>query len=388
MRTIGVVTSSRADYGIYFPVLCEINKDPDLTLQLMVTGMHLSPEFGLTVRSIEEDGFTVGERIVSQLSSDTPEAIAKSVGLGTIGFAQVYARSRPDVLLVLGDRFDMLTSVMAALPFKLPIAHIHGGELTEGAIDDAIRHAITKMSHLHFVATEEYARRIIDMGEEPWRVTISGAPALDNVRSMTVQSLESVNAHHGMNVQKPFLLVTYHPATLEYESTLAHIRELLAALSEVDFDLVITYPNADTASDVVIRTIHEFVHEHSRRYLLKNLGTAGYLSLMRQASGMVGNSSSGIIEAASFQLPVVNIGNRQRGRLRPRNVIDTGNSREEILRSIQRALTPEFKSSLTELINPYGDGHAAERIVSVLKSAELGSGLLMKKFYQSSRAYS
>ncbi len=381
MRTIGVVTTSRADYGILVPVLERIQGDTDLRLHLIVAGAHLSPEFGLTVRAIEQDGFNIAERIEMLLSSDTPEGIAKSAGLGMVGFAQSYGRLRPDILLVLGDRFETHAAVAAALPFKIPVAHIHGGESTEGAIDDALRHSITKMSHLHFVATETYARRVSQMGEEPWRVVVSGAPGLDNLRRVRLLSRTQLDNQYNLPPKAPFLLVTYHPVTLEYEQTESQVRELLAALAEVDATVVLTYPNADTGSRLIIQMLKEFTTQHPRSQLVVHLGTQAYLSMMKHAAAMVGNSSSGIIEAASFRLPVVNIGNRQRGRLRGKNVIDVGYSRAEILKGIKKAMSPRFRAGLADLVNLYGDGHAARRIVGRLKRIELNDRLLLKCFY-------
>lgn len=382
MRTIGVVTVSRSDYGIYLPVLQRIQEEPELSLRLFVAGMHLSPEFGLTVRAIEKDGFEIIERVEMLLSSDTPVGIAKSMGLGTIGFAQAYARSRPDILLVLGDRFEMHAAVVAALPFKIPVAHIHGGESTEGAIDEAMRHSITKMSHLHFVATEAYAQRVIHMGEEPWRIVVSGAPSLDNLPRIHLLSREEIEKQYELDLKPPLLLATYHPVTLEYEQTETHIRELLAALEEVDATIVFTYPNADTGSRLIVQMIREFTARHPRTQIRVSLGTEAYFSLMNHAVAMVGNSSSGIIEAASFKLPVVNIGSRQRGRVHGKNVIDVGCTHSEILAGIKKAVSPEFRASLVDLVNTYGDGHAAERIVDRLKRVELNDKLLRKHFYE------
>jgi len=316
------------------------------------------------------------------LSSDTPEGVAKSMGLGTIGFAQAYARSRPDILLVLGDRFEMHAAVVAALPFGIPVAHIHGGELTLGAMDDALRHSITKMSHLHFVATEDYARRVIQMGEEPWRVLVSGSPGLDGLLSTPLLSREELERRYRLDLSAPFLLVTYHPVTLEIEQLETQMNELLAALDEVGMTTVFTYPNADTRSRLVIQMTREYAAARPHVRVVVNLGTPGYVSAMRFAAAMVGNSSSGIIEAASFQLPVVNIGSRQQGRARGRNVIDVGYGRQEIVAGIRRAISPEFRASLVDLVNLYGDGHAAERIVRRLKEVELDDRLFRKRFYE------
>lgn len=381
MRTIGAVTVARSDYGIYLPVLRRIQEDPDLRLHLLVAGMHLSPEFGLTIQEIEQDGFEIGERVEMLLSSDTPEGIAKSMGLGTIGFAQAYSRFRPDILLVLGDRFEMHAAVVASLPFKIPAAHIHGGESSQGAIDEAFRHSVTKMSHLHFVATQDYARRVIQMGEEPWRVVVSGAPSLDNLRFISLRSREELNWEYGLNPADPYLLVTFHSVTLEYEDAERHATELLAALDQVDYPLVITYPNADTCGRRITQMIKEFSAGRTKVLLMDNLGTRDYMSMMSHARAMVGNSSSGIIEAASFKLPVVNIGNRQRGRIRSKNVIDVGYSRSEVLAGIQQAVSPHFGDGLSGLTNPHGDGHAAQRIVDVLKATPIDDRLIMKRFH-------
>ena len=385
VRTIGVVTTARSDYGIYLPVLHRLRADPELDLHLIVSGMHLSPEFGSTQQVIEDDGFTIGDRIEMLLSSDSPEGIAKSMGLGTIGFAQSYARRRPDILLALGDRFEMHSAVVAALPFKIPVAHIHGGESTEGLIDEAIRHSITKMSHIHFVATEAYGRRVVQMGEETWRVVVTGAPSLDNLNGLSPLSDREMKDKYGLDLTEPPLLVTYHPVTLEYEHTKSRVKELLAALEETGRRTIFTYPNADTAGRVVMDMIRAFTKKNKGHQIVSNLGTVPFFTLMGRAAAMIGNSSSGIIEAASFKLPVVNLGNRQRGRFHGVNVIDVGNSRSEVLAGIEKALTPEFRAGLACLKNAYGDGHASERIVDKLRSVRLDNDLLLKHFHDAER---
>lgn len=381
VRTIGVVTVARSDYGIYLPLLRKIQSDSNLRLYLIVGGMHLSPEFGFTVQAIEQDGFEIKERIEMLLSSDTPEGIAKSMGMGTIGFAQAYARYRPDVLLVLGDRFEMHAAVVAALPYKIPVAHIHGGELTEGAIDDSLRHSITKLSHLHFVTTEEYARRVRQMGEEPWRVIVSGTPSLDNLDTLKLLKRQELEACFGLRLEKDPLLVTYHPVTLEYEQTGMQVVELLEALGAFELPIVFTTPNADTNGRLIKKMVEVFVKEHPFAQVVDNLGREGYFSMMACSAVMVGNSSSGIIEAPSFGLPVVNIGSRQLGRVRVDNVIDVGYRREEIVAGIRRALAPEFRELLKGLANPYGDGQAASCIIDVLKKVDLDENLIVKRFY-------
>ena len=381
MRTIGVVTTSRADYGIYRPLLEAIRSDSELQLRLLVSGMHLSPECGLTVRDIEADGFEIADRIEVLLSSDTPHAIGKAMGLGLIGFAQVFSRWRPDLLVVLGDRFEMHSAALAALPFKIPVAHLSGGEVTEGAIDDALRHSLTKLSHLHFVANEEYAQRIIQLGEESWRVVVSGEPSLDvlrNIRFLTRQELEE---HYGLQLDRPFLLVTYHPVTLEFEQAGWQIGELLAALRECGMPAVFTLPNADTANRVVREKIQQFLVADGSSRVVDNFATQAYFSMMTLAAAMVGNSSSGIVEAASFELPVVNVGTRQKGRVRAGNVIDVGYHRAEISAGICRATNPQFRSALAGLVNPFARGNAVPIIIQHLKSAPLGDALVRKKFH-------
>jgi UDP-hydrolysing UDP-N-acetyl-D-glucosamine 2-epimerase len=382
LRTIAVVTAGRADYAICLPVLRRIEADPELKLHLIVSGMHLSPEFGLTVNSIVADGFKIGDRIEMLLSSDTPEGIGKSMGLGTIAFSQLYARFRPDILVVLADRFEMHAAALAALPFRIPVAHIEGGDLTEGAIDDALRHSITKLSHLHFVSTEEYANRVVQLGEEPWRVLVSGAPSLDNLKSLKLLTASELERKYAISLQPPPLLVTYHPVTLEYEHTGQQILELLEALKTFEMPIIFTHPNADTCGSVITQAIKEFVGNHPSAHLINNMGTQDYLSMMSCAGVMVGNSSSGIVEAPSFKLPVVNIGTRQRGRVRAANVIDVGYSREEIIDGINKAHRPAFRNSLSNLVNPYGTGDAAEKIVGRLKTVVLtDERILSKKFH-------
>jgi len=350
--------------------------------------MHLSPEFGLTVTDIEADGFEIAQRIEMMISSDTPEGIAKSTGLGVIGFAQYLAGCRPDILVTLGDRFEMFASALAALPFKIPVAHIHGGEITEGAIDDALRHSMTKLCHLHFVSTEEYGQRVIQMGEEPWRVTVSGAPSLDNLSSLKLFDRQEIKAKYGLDMDRATLLVTYHPVTLEYEMTSWQIDELLVALDRLNMQVIFTQPNADTSGRTIIRKIEEYIAKHDNAQMVKNMGTQWYFSVMAQVAAMVGNSSSGIIESPSFHLPVVNIGTRQQGRVRAQNVIDVGYGREEITEGIRMAISSKFRESLRSLVNPYGCGQASDEIVKRLKEVVLDDRLITKRFYNLGVAYS
>lgn len=380
MRTVAAVTVGRSDYSILLPVLREIEATPGLSLRLIAAGMHLSREFGSTVSVIEADRFVIAERVEMLLSSDTPGAIARSMGIGMFGFAGAYDRLAPDLLLLIGDRFEMLAAAVASLPFTIPIAHMHGGELTEGAVDDQIRHAITKMAHLHFVSTSRCAERVVQMGEEPWRVTVTGAAALDNLRTTPLLSRDEVERRLGLPPGERPLLVTYHPVTLESDRTAAQVEELVAALAATDLPIVMTYPNADTRHGAVLQAITRFAEAHQRVRLVENLGPSLYFSTLAIAAAMVGNSSSGIIEASSFKLPVVNIGRRQAGRERAANVVDVGESRDEIVAGIRRALSSAFAAGLAHLQNPYGDGHAAERIVRVLLDTSLDR-LTQKRFH-------
>jgi UDP-hydrolysing UDP-N-acetyl-D-glucosamine 2-epimerase len=379
-RRIGVVTAARSDYGHLASVLGEIRAAPDLELLLFVAGSHLAPRFGETVRLVEADGWAIAERVDMGIESDTPEAVARAIGAGVTGLAGALARQRPDILVVLGDRFEMLAGAAAALPMLVPVAHIHGGELTEGAIDEQIRHAITKLAHLHFPAAEVNAARLRQMGEEPWRIHCCGAPGLDRFRTMTFLSREALGERLGLALRRPTLLVTLHPATLEIADTAAHAHELLAALAGVDADMVLTYPGAEATSDQIVERLAAFAAERKHVRLLPTLSDAVYVSLLREADAMVGNSSSGIVEAPSFELPAVNVGDRQAGRLRAPNVIDVEPARAAIAAGIRRALDPSFRGSLRGLANPYGDGRAAPRIVRVLREVALGPRLVRKRF--------
>jgi UDP-hydrolysing UDP-N-acetyl-D-glucosamine 2-epimerase len=379
-RTIGVVTVARSDYGHLVPLLEELRDTPGITLQLYVAGAHLSPRFGTTVSAIEADGWPITARIETTGVSDEAVDVAVGVGAGVAGFARAFGRGRPDLIVLLGDRAEMLAAAMAALLLVIPVAHLHGGEVTEGAIDEQARHAITKLAHLHFPAAEPYARRIRQMGEEPWRVHCAGAPGLDRFARRAAISREELARRIGLPLRRPTLIVTFHPVTLEPGEAAAHSAELAGALEMVDGDAVITYPGADAAYEAVIRRLESLAATRPGTRMIPALGEEGYAALLREADVMVGNSSSGLIEAPSFGLPVVNVGIRQHGRLRAANVIDVGNRREEIAAGIRRALEPGFRASLRGLVNPYGDGHAAPRIARVLREAELGPRLIRKRF--------
>lgn len=380
MTRIGIVTSSRSDLGFYLPLMRAIRGHPRLQLEIVATGMHLAPAFGLTVRHIEEAGLEVAHSVESLLASDTPSGVAKSMGVGLAGFSDLFARWRPDLLVVFGDRFDMYPAALAALPFRLPVAHIGGGEMTEGAIDDGLRHSLTKLSHLHFVSTSDAAERVRQLGEEPWRVSVCGALSLDAIRGMELDTKEETARRFGFDLAKPVALVTYHPVTLEYDQAAWQVAQLLGALEQSGLQCVFTQPNADTGAHQVREAIQRFCTGRGDRRVVMNAGQREYFSLLGAVSVMVGNSSSGLVEAPSFRLPVVNIGTRQDGRLRAANVIDCGYGTPAIRGALSRALSPAFRSALRDVRNPYGDGHAAPRIVDRLAAIEDFNGLLRKTF--------
>ncbi|MAG69205.1 MAG: UDP-N-acetylglucosamine 2-epimerase (hydrolyzing) [Acidobacteria bacterium] len=385
MRKVAVITGTRAEYGLLYWIIKGIHEDPEFELQLIVTGMHLSSEFGMTVNEIENDGFPIADRIEMLLSSDTDSAIATSMGLGIIGFAKSYSRLRPDIILVLGDRFEILSAVSASVPFRIPVAHIHGGELAEGVIDEPIRHAITKMSHFHFTSTERYKERVVQMGEQPENVYCFGAPGLDNIQRLDLMSKEEVLNKLVLPLDKKIGVVTYHPVTLDKNSAKDQMAELLAALEDcVNIFWVFTLPNADTEGRIIIRKVKEFVSKNMERgKAFTSLGQINYLSLLAHADVMVGNSSSGFIEAPSFELPVVNIGDRQRGRIRAQNVIDVPEyNKMAIVEAIDKAINDDLKELLKGMKNPYGEGCASEKITEKLKTISLDETLIKKRFYE------
>lgn len=368
-RTVCVVTGSRAEYGLLSSTLRAIDADPALALQIIATGMHLSPEFGQTVRQIEADGFTVDARVDMLISADTEVAVTKSLGLGVIGFADAYERLAPDIVLVLGDRFEILAAAQAALLARIPLAHIHGGEVSEGAFDEAIRHAITKMAQWHFVAAEPYRKRVVQLGEAPERVFNVGAPGLDYLWQQTWMSPPELAESLEFPLSSPLFLITYHPVTLSGKSPVGPMQELLGALEEFpQATLIFTYPNADTGGRALIQCIDDFVGRHAERAkAFVSLGQKRYLNLMRQADLVLGNSSSGLTEAPALRRPTVNIGDRQKGRLKAASVIDAHENRGDIVAAIRQALSPVFQETLRTTESLYGSGNAAAAIVAQLK---------------------
>lgn len=381
-RRVCVVTGSRAEYGLLYWLLKEIEAHPALTLQLVATGMHLSPEFGLTVRDIEKDGFRVDRKVENLLSSDSASGISKSIGLGVIGFADAFEQLRPEIVVLLGDRFEIFAAAQAALVANIPIAHLHGGETTEGAIDEAFRHAITKMAHLHFTAAEEYRQRVLQMGEAPERVFNFGAAAIDNLKRLQLLPRAELEQSIGRKLASKNLLVTFHPATMEPDAAQGQFEELLKALDRVpEVQLLFTMPNADAGGRALIALVNDYVSRNpDRAAAYTSLGQLRYLSLMRQVDGVVGNSSSGIIEAPFLRTGTVNIGDRQKGRVRAASVIDCDTQADAIAQAIETLLSPQFQSVIKAGASPYGDEPVAARIAQVLADTSL-EGILKKSFH-------
>lgn len=384
MKKIAVFTGTRAEYGLLYWLMKEIENDDGLELQLIVSGMHLSPEYGYTLETIERDGFRVSEKVEMLLSSSTDVGVAKSIGLGVIGFADALDRLRPDCLIILGDRFEALAVAQTAMIMRIPIAHLHGGELTEGLIDEAIRHSITKMAQLHFTSAEIYRKRVIQLGEPPERVFNVGAPAIENVRRLKLLNQGELEASLDFKLGNQPLLVTYHPVTLKKGGGIDSLKNLLSALDKVDpgHKLVITFPNADTYGRELIEVLQEYASQNAERVLLTpSLGQLRYLSLMKICGAVIGNSSSGLLEAPAYGVPTVDIGIRQKGRFKPDSVIESGDELFEISTALSVALSEAHQKISKAALNPYGDGHVSEKIIQVLKSKNLKS-LVFKKFYE------
>lgn len=380
MRKICVVTGTRAEYGLLYWLMKEIQSDASLELQVIVTGMHLSPEFGLTYKEIEKD-FTINRKIEMLLSSDTSVGIAKSMGLAQISFAEAYDELSPDIVVVLGDRFEIFSAATAAMIARIPIAHIHGGETTEGAFDEAIRHSITKMSHLHFVATEAYRQRVIQLGEAPDKVFNFGAPGLDNILNLHLLTKEELEKETGFRLGKKNLLVTFHPVTLEQRTAKEQFQQLLAALDELsDTQIIFTKANADTDGRVINTMIDSYVAANKDKAIaFTSLGHLRYLSALQYVDAVVGNSSSGLTEAPSFKIGTINIGDRQRGRIKAASVIDCAPDRRAIIDAIEQLYSPGFQKSLCDVTNPYGEGGSSQKIAGILRSHPLAQ-LLKKTF--------
>ena len=376
-RRIGVVTTSRADYShLYWP-LRELAGQPGVELGIFALGPHLSPQFGSTIHEIERDGFPIQARIECLLSSDTDTGMAKTIGLAILGMADALTAWRPDLLLLIADRYEMLAPATAALALRIPVAHIEGGEVSQGAIDDQVRNALTKLAHIHFTSTETARRRVIAMGEEPWRVHRAGAPSLDHLRRSTLLDRPALEARLGLTLLPPTLVAAWHPVTI-LRDTNAEADAFFAALAQASGQLIFVYPNADAGSHALIERTRALAAKRAHVDVFVNLDAVTYWSLLGCADALIGNSSSGIMEAASFALPAVNVGMRQQGRERARNVVDAPAETEAIHTAILRALSPDFRKSLTGMENPYGDGTAAVTIARILTATPLDS-LLIKQ---------
>ena len=380
-RKICVVSGSRAEYGLLRWVMDGIREAQGLELQVVATGMHLAPEFGLTYREIEKDGFHIDNKVEMLLSADTPSGVSKSMGLGMIGFSDALRQLNPDLILVLGDRFEIFSAVASAMVARIPVAHLSGGEVTEGAFDEAIRHSITKMSHLHFVAAEQYRNRVIQLGEQPERVFLVGGLGVDAIKKMTLLERPELEAAVGFEFAHKNLLITFHPVTLEENTSSLQMTELLAALEPLENTrLIFTMPNADTDGRLLFGMIKHFVSRHPNARAFTSLGPLRYLSCIRHMDGVVGNSSSGLAEVPSFRKGTINIGDRQRGRLKAKSVIDCNPDRQSITAALQQLYSPEFQAALAAVRNPYGEGGATEKIVRVLQKYPLDA-IVKKTFY-------
>ena len=381
MRKIAVFTGTRAEYGLLYWVIKGLQEATEVELQLYVGGMHLSPEFGYTIEQIEEDGFFVNERMEFLLSSDSPVGITKSMGLALINSAEVIERNKPDLIVLLGDRFESMAVAQAAMVACIPIAHIHGGETTEGLIDEAVRHSITKMSHLHFPATEGYKKRIQQLGETPERIFNFGAPGIDSIIKLQLLEREELTKAIGFSLDKPYFMVTYHPVTLEAGGASDSLVNLLKVLDEYpNHQLIVTYPNADTHGRKLIEILDEYQSANPSRVLLtRSLGQLRYLSAMKYCDAVIGNSSSGLIETPTFNVPTVNIGNRQKGRIAGETVLHCDESLESIKDTISKAVSADFIEHCQKSSNPYGTGDSSERIVEKLINYPV-LGIVNKKF--------
>jgi GDP/UDP-N,N'-diacetylbacillosamine 2-epimerase (hydrolysing) len=379
MRKIAVVTGTRAEYGLLKNTLFKIKESSNLELQLIVTGAHLSENFGNTINEILEDGFEVDEKLPILMGSSTKSNMAKEMGLLMVQLSQTFERLKPDILLILGDRYEIFAAVTTAMTMNIPIAHISGGEVTEGAIDEQIRHSITKVSHIHFPGAEVYAKNISKMGEEPWRIFNVGDPGIENIKSTKFLNKEELKKQLDVEINDETLLVTYHPVTLEIDKISYQVENLIEALSKINKKMIITYPNADNGGEHIIKRLQEFEKINPKVKLFKNLGVLRYLSVMRLCGAVVGNSSSSLVEAPYLKVPAVNIGNRQKGRLMADNIICSDNESLDIIRAINEALSIEFKEKVKNTKSLYGEGNTSEEIVKVLENIEINDKLLKKK---------
>lgn len=380
-RKICVITGTRAEYGLLYWLMKEINVDNALVLQVVVTGMHLSEEFGNTYQQIEKDGFTIDKKVDISLTSDTELAISKSMGLGIIGFADVFNKLQPDLIVVLGDRFEIFSAVSAALIAKIPVAHLHGGEVTEGVIDESIRHSITKMSHLHFAATDEYRNRIIQLGEQPDKVFHVGGLGIDNINKLKLLSKADFENTINFELGEKNILITFHPVTLEKSTSGMQFQALLDSISELkNTKIIFTKANADTNGRVINTMIDDYVAKHDNTIAFTSMGQLNYLSALQFIDAVVGNSSSGLIEAPSFKIGTIDIGDRQKGRIKTDSVISCLPKKRNIDSAFNKMYSEEFQNTLDQVENAYGKGGASKEIVNIIKSVNLDN-IIKKPFH-------
>lgn len=381
MRKICVVTGTRAEYGLLYWLMKEIQNNSNLNLQIVVTGMHLSPEFGYTFNEIEKDGFKIDKKIEMLLSADSPISISKSMGLAQISFSEAFDDLSPDILVLLGDRYETFSAASSAMISNIPIAHIHGGETTEGAIDESMRHAITKMSHIHFTAMKSYSDRVIQLGENPMNVFNVGGLGIENIIKLKLLNKNEFENSISFKLAKKNILVTFHPVTLELNSSATQFQELLDAIDTLkDTNIIFTKCNSDANGRVINHMIDIYVSKRNNSISFTSLGQLRYLSALKHVDMVIGNSSSGIAEVPSFKIPTINIGDRQKGRIKAASIIDCKPEKNEIINAFNRANHKNFHKILKNVINPYGDGIASKKIVKVLNSVEL-KNILKKKFY-------
>ena len=382
MKNICVISGSRAEYGLLSNLMHSIEKSSKLNLQVVVTGMHLSPKFGLTYREIEKDGFIIDKKIDIKISNDSPSEITKSTGLGMIGFADAFVELKPELVILLGDRYEIMAAAFSAFVARIPIGHIHGGESTQGAIDEAIRHSITKMSYWHFVATDEYKNRVIQLGENPSRVYNVGGLGVDSIKKSNLISKKELTNKMGIKFDKKNLLITYHPVTLEDGTSQKNFKSLINTLNELkDTYLIFTLPNSDSDSQVIKIMIKDYVAKNRDRSIsFSSMGNLNYLSLLQFVDGVVGNSSSGLLEAPTFKIGTINIGDRQTGRIKADSVIDCKPNQNSVSNAIKKLYSNRFQNKLKTVDNPYGAGKATEKIMAILNKAILPNEL-KKEFY-------
>jgi GDP/UDP-N,N'-diacetylbacillosamine 2-epimerase (hydrolysing) len=382
-KKISILTATRAEYGLLKPIIDKLSGVSEFDVRVVVTGAHLSPEFGLTYKEIEQDGIVIDEKIVMLLSADSPSAISKSMGLALISFADYFERLQPDLLIVLGDRYETLAVCMAAMNQRIPIAHLYGGEITEGAIDESIRHAITKLSYLHFTSTEKYRKRVIQLGEQPDRVFCVGAIGIENILKQNLMGKSELELSIDFKLDKPYAMVTFHPVTLEADHSAEQFQMLLDVCKRYqDMNFIFTKANADANGRIINQMIDSYIKENKHAIAFTSLGMTRYLSALNYCNFVIGNSSSGLLEAPSFGIPTINIGDRQKGRLQADSVINCEPILEDIGRAIELALSDDYKSKAKNIINPYGDGNTSEKVVAAVKDYLLKDKIeLKKKFY-------